>query len=115
MAWTNLPGEAPKKFVYSNNGLHAKEKDKVHPTQKPVALMLWCFTFLPKGIPVLDPFMGSGSTLVAAAKLGLQATGIERDETHFANACARVEEAYRQADLFVTAPPPPPRVQEGFL
>ncbi len=113
LAWTTLPGDAPKKFVYSNNGLMAREKDRVHPTQKPVAVMEWCLGFLPDAKTILDPFMGSGTTLVACAKLGRKGIGIELDPGYFDIACRRVEEAMRQPDLFV--PPAPAPVQEPLL
>lgn len=55
---------------------------KLHPTQKPLQLMFWCLSFF-KGVEtVLDPFCGSGTTLVAAKKLGLKAVGIEREEKY---------------------------------
>jgi len=114
MAWTSLAGDAPKKFVYSNNGLMAREKDKVHPTQKPVALMEWCLGFLPDARTILDPFMGSGTTLVACQRLGRQGIGIELDPDYFAIACRRVDEATRQPDLFI-APAPPSPTQETLL
>ena len=81
---------------------------KVHPTQKPVALMEWCLGFLPNAETILDPFMGSGTTLVACAKLGRKGIGIELDPEYFQIACRRVDEAYRQPDLFV-APPAAPK------
>jgi DNA modification methylase len=83
-----------------------------HPTQKPVALMEWCLGFLPNAETILDPFMGSGTTLVACAKLGRKGIGIELDPDYFEIACKRVQEAYDQPDLFV-APPTPP-TQEGM-
>jgi len=61
---------------------------------------------------ILDPFMGSGTTLVACAKLGRKGIGIELDPDYFDIACRRVEEAYRQPDLFI-APPVAP-TQTGF-
>ena len=87
---------------------------KQHPTQKPVALMEWCLGFLPDAKTILDPFMGSGTTLVACQRMGRQGTGIELDEDYFAIACKRVDEAARQPDLLIpetrTAP-----VQESLL
>ncbi len=84
-----------------------------HPTQKPVALMEWCLGFLPDAKTILDPFMGSGTTLVACAKLGRKGIGIELDPDYFEIACKRVAEAYRQPDLFI-APPEKP-TQEVLL
>lgn len=55
---------------------------KVHPTQKPLRLMTWCLGFFPGARTVIDPFMGSGTTLVAAKKLGLQAVGIELSQQY---------------------------------
>jgi DNA modification methylase len=83
-------------------------------TQKPVALMEWCLGFLPNADTILDPFMGSGTTLVACAKLGRKGIGIELDPDYFDIACKRVEEAYRQPDLFVDQPKPQPAIQEDF-
>ena len=80
--------------------------EKKHPTQKPVALMEWCLGFLPNATTILDPFMGSGTTLVACAKLGRKGIGIEIDPGYFDIACRRVEEAYRQPDMFVEPPKP---------
>lgn len=55
---------------------------------------------------ILDPFCGSGSTGVACARLGRRFTGIEIHEPYFDIACRRIEQAYRQRDLFVDAPLP---------
>lgn len=87
--------------------------DKSHPTQKPVALMEWSLGFLPNADTILDPFMGSGTTLVACAKLGRKGIGIELDPDYFDIAVKRVEEAYRQPDLFIDQPAPKP-VQEDL-
>ena len=82
-----------------------------HPTQKPLTLIAWNIRVLtdPRDT-ILDPFMGSGTTLVACVKLGRKGIGIEIDPDYFDIACRRVEEAYRQPDLFVTPPSAP--VQE---
>jgi hypothetical protein len=114
MAWTSLSGNAPKKIVYSNNGLQAKEKGRVHPTQKPIEVMKWCLGFLPTQAVVLDPYLGSGTTLVACAKLGRHGIGIELDPDYFEIACERVRKAYAQPDLFIEAAKAQEPVQEGL-
>ena len=76
--------------------------------------MQWCIescTSNPETI--LDPFMGSGTTLVACAKMGRKGIGIELDPDYFKIACKRVREAYAQPDLFVEPPAPAP-TQEGL-
>ena len=78
--------------------------DKQHPTQKPVELMEWCLTFVPGS--VCDPYMGSGTTGVAAVKMGRRFTGVEIDATYFDVACKRIEAATKQADLFIAPPQP---------
>lgn len=79
-----------------------------HPTEKPVQLMSEIVRdYTQPGQAVLDPFLGSGTTLVACAKLGRKGIGIELDPGYFDIACRRVEEAYRQPDLFVERPAPP--------
>ena len=112
LAWSNMDFNA--KHWIGPVGVPKHEKAG-HPTQKPIALMEWCLGFLPKdATTILDPFMGSGTTLVACEKLGRQGIGIELDPDYFAIACKRVDEATRQPDMFVTPPPKPP-TQEGFL
>ena len=58
------------------------QAEKIHPTQKPVSLMSWCIerAKVPQDATILDPYMGSGTTLVAAKNLGRQAVGIDTDE-----------------------------------
>jgi len=85
-----------------------------HPTQKPLSLMEWCITEFAKGDQaVIDPFMGSGTTGVAAARLGRPFIGIERKRQFFETACRRIEEAYRQPRLFDE--PAPKAVQPKFF
>lgn len=76
-----------------------------HPTQKPEALMKWCLGFI-KGSVILDPFMGSGSTGVAAVKLGRKFIGIELDPKYFDIACRRIADAISRPDMFVERPAP---------
>lgn len=70
-----------------------------HPTQKPLALMQKLI--LPEFSSILDPFMGSGTTGVAAVKMGRKFIGIEREPKYFEIACKRIEEAQRITDMFV--------------
>ena len=67
---------------------------RLHPFQKPEALMIWCLSFI-KGIVVLDPYMGSGSTGMACIKTGKSFIGIEDSEKTFEGACRRIEKAYK--------------------
>ena len=76
---------------------------KKHPTQKPIQLMKWCLAFVPKAKTILDPFMGSGTTGVAAVQMGRQFIGIEREPKYFDIACKRIEDAQRQGDFFLEA------------
>lgn len=93
MAWTNLPGVSVKKFTRCNNGLASiRDGERVHPTQKPVDLMRWCLSFVPNARTILDPFMGSGTTGVAALQTGRNFIGIERDPAYFEAACKRLRE-----------------------
>lgn len=62
----------------------------LHPCQKPIALMAWCLGFAPPTLTVLDPFMGSGSTLVAARDMGRRAIGIEIEERYCEIAAKRL-------------------------
>ena len=64
---------------------------RFHPTEKPVCLMKWCIEKLRKGI-ILDPFMGSGTTLVAAKQLGRKAIGIEIEEKYAEIAARRLQQ-----------------------
>lgn len=81
-----------------------------HPTEKPSSLM-WAMVRWTHGT-VLDPFMGSGTTGVACAKLGRKFIGIEIDERYFETACERIAKAYTQPDMFIA--PPAPAKQEAL-
>jgi site-specific DNA-methyltransferase (adenine-specific)/modification methylase len=105
LAWTNIT-TSTRLLRHMWNGMLRKgqEPRNNHPTQKPVGVMEWCLKKVPDAETILDPFMGSGTTLVACAKLGRSGIGIELDEDYFNIACERVEKAYSQADLFVAPP-----------
>ena len=104
LAWTNLP-KAVRLLRYRWNGmLRANgEKRDGHPTQKPRGLMEWCLGFLPDAQTILDPFMGSGTTGVACAKLGRKFIGVEIHEPYFRIAVRRITDAVNggtQPELF---------------
>lgn len=70
--------------------LHRSDPGRLHPTQKPVDLMRWCLGFFPDAATVLDPYMGSGTTLRAAKDCGRRAIGIERIERYCEIAARRL-------------------------
>jgi len=88
-----------RSFRYCN-----KERGKEHPTQKPEPLMKWCLGFVPDARTILDPFMGSGTTGVAAVKLGRRFIGIEIEPKYFDIACRRIQQALDAPDLFIEQP-----------
>lgn len=73
-----------------------------HPHTKPVSLMWQIIDLCPPGT-IIDPFMGSGSTGVAAVKGGRDFIGCEIDPAYFDIACRRIEDAQRQGSLFTEA------------
>lgn len=93
MAWTNIKGVSVKKFTRCNNGLASiADGPREHPTQKPIDLMEWCLSFAPDAETVLDPYMGTASTGVAAIRRGKCFIGIERRPDFFAVAVRRIRE-----------------------
>ena len=76
---------------------------RFHPSAKPLRLLIWCVEMV-DGHTILDPFMGSGTTGVACAKLGRRFIGIEIEPKYYDIACKRIEDAYRQPDLFIERP-----------
>jgi site-specific DNA-methyltransferase (adenine-specific) len=99
-AWTSWDKPA-RHFIQSISSVNAERVG--HPTQKPERLMRWCISKLPdNAITILDPFMGSGTTGVAAVQMGRRFIGIERDPSYFDIACRRIEQAQRQGDMFIS-------------
>ena len=93
LAWTNRSAvirvcESPR-----------SESDRKHPTQKPVPVMVWCLGFIPDAQTIFDPYMGSGSTGVAAQRTGRQFIGVERERKYFDIACERIERECAQGVL----------------
>ena len=89
-----FPNGRPNDVVYAD-----KTGNNMHPTEKPVSLMKKILTW--SHGDVLDPFMGSGTTGVAAVQMGRKFIGIELDPDYFKIACKRIEDAQRQKDLFI--------------
>ena len=86
----------PPSRMAENNG------NVAHPTQKPIALMEWCIG-MTEGT-ILDPFMGSGTTGVAAVRLGRRFIGIEIEPRYFDIACRRIDEETRKPRLALPEP-----------
>lgn len=95
------------------HGIYTFSKDSTnkasnHPTEKPIKLMeALVRDFTNHEETILDPFMGSGTTGVACVKLGRKFIGIESEPKYFDVACRRIEEAYKQPDLFIPSPVKP--------
>ena len=97
LAWTSMQSALR---ICTMNRVELMSDGAVHPTQKPVRLMKWCIHQAENPQTILDPFMGSGTTGVAAIQLGRKFIGIEREPKYFEIACKRIEQAYAQRSLF---------------
>jgi DNA modification methylase len=93
LAFTNLPKALR---VYTLNRAAVLLDGAEHPTQKPIKLMKWCIRQLGDPATICDPFMGSGSTGVAAMNMKLQFIGIEKERRYFDVACERIDRAQQQ-------------------
>ena len=117
LAWTNMP-KAVRRIKWKWQGMlqqdMANKEERVHPTQKPVPVMRWCIEQAGNPQTILDPFMGSGTTGVAAVQMGRSFIGIEREPKYFDIALKRIEQAYAQGDFFV-AKTQPKQTQEALL
>lgn len=90
LAWTSFDRPAKSFVCHRQNG-----EDRKHPTQKPLKLIRWCVLQADKKETqntILDPFMGSGTTLVAAKELGRKAIGIEIEEKYCEIAVKRLSQ-----------------------
>ena len=90
---------------------YAAPSEREHVTQKPSDLMADIIQIVPPGSVVLDPFMGSGTTGVAALRMGRKFVGIELGAEHFDNACKRIEAANAQGAMFI----PQEKPEQGGL
>lgn len=95
LAWTNL-NKAVRMFKFMWNGMlrdgEARGVPRKHPTQKPLELMTWCIGLGEPAETILDPFMGSGTTLRAAKDLRRKAIGIEIEEKYCEIAVKRLRQ-----------------------
>ena len=94
LAWTNCIRRS-RIFHHFWIGAYKKSESGIrnyHPTQKPIALMKWCIKIAPKSNLILDPYCGSGTTLVAAKQLGRKAIGIEIEEHYCRIAVERLKQ-----------------------
>lgn len=92
MAWVNTYGAA-RVFRHIWDGMikdSERGESRVHPTQKPVQLMQWCLEFIPDDYTIVDPYMGSGTTLKACKELRRRCIGIEISEEYCQAAIKRL-------------------------
>lgn len=113
LAWTDCVKGVRRLRHLWHGCMRASKEPLVHPTQKPERVMRWCMSLRwTKGYSeILDPYMGSGSTLVAAKQLGRRAIGIEIEEEY----CLIAVERLRQGVLDFMSPPATSPKQEPLL
>jgi site-specific DNA-methyltransferase (adenine-specific) len=98
-------------YTHNTNG---PSRHGTHPTEKPISLMRELVAlYTDHGQVVCDPFMGSGTTGVAAVKLGRKFVGIELEPKYFDIACKRIQAALDAPDMFIERPKP--AKQEAFI
>lgn len=93
-------------YCYRDLFMNRETTTRQHPTQKPLGLMRWCLSRIRSPL-IIDPYMGSGTTGVAALEAGRTFIGIELQPSVFATACRRLEAAASQLEFFPPAPARP--------
>lgn len=97
-AWTSFDGNA-KVFEFAPQG--KKDDQRFHPTQKPIELYTWLYNlFAKQGMKIFDPYLGSGSSRIAAYMAGLDFTGCEIDEYYYKMQEERFERYTANYSLF---------------
>lgn len=104
LAWCSVDGVARMhRQLWRGLCMRGEENgsQKLHPTQKPIALMAWCMeqAKVAEGATVWDPYMGSGTTAIACIRTGRKFIGHEKDEDHFNTAVERVRKELAQMQL----------------
>lgn len=89
LAWSSL--DQPLRIFKLGRAV-LQSDGPVHPTQKPINLMNWCIKQVPWANNVLDPFCGSGSSVLAAKDIGLKACGIDLSEKYLEIAAKRLSQ-----------------------
>ena len=90
LAWTNIDRKSIKKYLYEYNGLIGKEKERFHPTQKPVGLYIAVLAdYSGEGDVVADYYSGSGTTIIACEQLGRKCRAVELHPPYVAVALQR--------------------------
>lgn len=112
LAWTSEPGALR---IFELNRVALMTDGAQHPTQKPLEVMRWSIQQIGNPKVILDPFMGSGSTGVAAVEMGKEFVGIEVNQQYFDIACKRIDAATRRPDMFVQIEKRAAEIQEGLL
>lgn len=102
LAWCNVTGDCTSIISVYWDGFRRDVEvgEHYHPTQKPINVMKWCIEKIGNAETILDPFMGSGTTGVAAVQMDRKFIGIEIDNQYFDIACKRIEDAQRQQRMF---------------
>jgi site-specific DNA-methyltransferase (adenine-specific) len=111
MAWTSFKSPA-KAFRMSRVEAYTNQ-EKIHPTQKPVALYKWLLAKYAKpGMRVLDTHLGSGSHAIACHYAGMHLTACEIDPDYYHAACERIERETAQTALPLQIEPTPPTQEQ---
>lgn len=111
LAWTSMQKALR---IFTMNRVEIMLDGAVHPTQKPIKLMAWSIDQVGAADLILDPFMGSGTTGVAAVQMGRKFIGIERDPAYFEICCERIGRAVAQGKLFEPEKPAQPEQVSMF-
>jgi len=104
IALFNLKGDYKGNKGHRSDVFHfspTRPDDNSHPTPKPVDLMYELLDFMPGNV-ICDPFLGSGTTGMAAAKMRRPFIGIELEERWFDLACRRIQDTVNRPDMFAT-------------